>query len=220
LPSEANLQKGSVTAGINYFKKVSGFNAVPLPLMDLATGKMTSHDLFSAIHDLWNKDEMLSVAHKDNHTRALIVEAIFDKSVLEQVASAVWTIIDIIGPLCQSKNAVRFMKIVAGVTLIHEQLFWYQKDLIDRRGELSVSQGRGISGAGADNIPSLSQKQVEEVIRAFRTGHLRKDMCEKIDARLSKFGLNWVTSYSSTNVEDIIRDALRVARDANPPWKL
>jgi len=212
---------GSVTASMNYFKKAAGFNAVPLvPFMDMATDKITSHDLFSAIHELWNKDEILFEADHDNRIRALILEAIFDKSFLEQLASTVWNIIDIIGPLSQSQNAVRFIKIVAGVTLIHEQLFWYQKVLIDKRGGLSISQGRGINGAGAHTILPLSQKQVEEVISGFRSGHLRRDMCDKVDANLSKFGLNWMKSYSPTNVENIIRDALRVARDANSPLKL
>ena len=65
---------------MNFFRKAACFNAVPLvPSMDLATDKITSHDLFTAIHDLWNKDEISLVAYKDKRIRALVLEAIFDK---------------------------------------------------------------------------------------------------------------------------------------------
>ena len=191
--------------------------AIPfVPVKDLAVQIVTSDTIFARIHELWNKEEVLFRA--DSEIRALILDAIFDKNLAQQIASATFDIFDIMGPISQSNNAVKFMKAVAGVTLLHEQLFWYQKQRIDTLNPLSLTQNRGINGAGKIILP-LSRQEVDEVIRTFREGDLRKDMCDKIDSNLSKYGLNLIKAFSSKEVEGIIRNALRNTRRANSEWR-
>jgi hypothetical protein len=206
----------SVKVGMALFRKSSNMAAIPfIPIKDFAVQTFTSDKIFAVIHDLWNKEEVLFSA--DNNNRALMLEAVFNQSLVRQVASATFDIFDIIGPLSQPSNAIKFMKTVAGITLLHEQLFWYQKTRIASLNQLSLTQNRGINGAGEVILP-LSQEEVDEVLETFRMGHLRKDMCDKIDSNLS--WLNLVKAFSSKEVEGIIRDALRNARQANSEWKL
>lgn len=197
-------------AGMEYFKITSFYNGIPfIPLKDLAVEIITSNKIFQNIHRIWNQDEFLYRADKETQTR--MRDAIFDKNIFQQVVSQIWDIFDITGPISQPKNAVKFMKTVAGVTLIHAQLFWFQKTPIESASTFSVNQQNGISGAGRSKILPLTSKQANDVIRGFQKSPQRKTLCALIEGNLSKYGLNMMTAFSAKEVEDIIREAIEVA---------
>jgi hypothetical protein len=200
----------SITAGLKDFKAASFSNGIPfVPLKDLAVEMITSNKIFQNIHRIWNQDEFLFRADKD--TQVLMRDAIFDKNIVQQVASQIWDILDITGPLSQANNAVKFMKTVAGLTIIHERLFWYQKAQIEKMSTFSVREGRGISGAGKSKILPLSPQQVNNEIHKFRTSRQRILLSAQIEGQLNKYGLNLGKAYDAAEVEKIIREAIEVA---------
>jgi len=202
---------------MQYFKSAAFSNGIPfVPLKDLAVEIITSNKIFQNIHGIWNQDEFLFVADKETQMR--MRDAIFDKNFVQQVASQVWDIFDITGPLSQANNAVKFMKTIAGVTLIHDRLFWYQKHLIEKVNTLSVSQERGITGAGKPEMRPLTPTQVHYVIEKFRKSLQRQRVCAQIEGQLNKYGLNLGKAYRATEVERVIRDAIEMASGGEDSW--
>jgi len=207
---------------MSLFKATASANAVPfVPGKDFVVEQISFSKLFSSIHRIWNKDDVLFF--RENITRKMFKEAIFDEDILGQMASATFNVFDIIGPFSQSRNTIKFMKVIAGLTLLHEQLFWRQKIIFAEKSQISVAQGRGLQGAGRENIQPLSEREVKAVVNAFRESGVgntsRKDMCAHLDGRLSKVGVNWFKSFSSDRVEELIFDCLRIARKPNPTWE-
>ncbi len=142
---------------------------------------------------------------------------------MEQVVSVAFNLADIIGPFSQSRNTVKFMKVIAGLTLLHEQLFWRQKTILAEQSQISVAEGRGLQGAGRENTQPLSESEVKAVVEAFRRSEegntCRRDMCAYIDGGLSKVGVNWFKAFSSDRIEELIFDSLRIARKPKAPWE-
>jgi hypothetical protein len=201
----------SVTAGMKFFKQAAFFNGIPfVPGKDLAVEMVTSNKIFTSIHAIWNQDEFLF--HADGKTQTRMREAIFDQNIVQAVASQVWDIFDITGPLSQANNAVKFMKTVAGVTLLHGKLFWHQKARINTMSTFSVNQGHRITEAGVSKLLPLNSDQVNEIVLEFQNSSLRENMCAHIDGKLVEYGLNLKTAFSPTKVEKIIRDALKVSQ--------
>lgn len=218
----ANELPASVKAAMTFFVATASANAVPfLPLIDFAVEEIVFSKLFTAIHGIWNRDDVLFFREKK--TRKIFLEAIFDDDLLGQVASAAFNMVDIIGPLSQSRNTVKFIKVVAGLTLLHEQLFWRQKAIFAEQSQISVAEGRGLQGAGRENTHPLSDSEVRAVVHAFRESGLgntcRKDMCAHIDGKMPKVGVNWFQTFSPDRVEGLIFDSLRIARKPNAPWE-
>jgi hypothetical protein len=200
----------SVTAGLDYFKVGSIVNAIPfIPLKDLAVEMITASKIFQRIHRVWNQDGNLYHANHETQTR--MKNAIFDKNIVGRVASQAWDIFDITGPISQPNNAVKFMKTVAGLTLIHTRLFLFQRDQVKNTSSISIDPEKGIRGAGLPKILPLTSQQVNEVIHGFQKSLERKYLCIHIDGNLAKFGLNMMKGFSIVKVESIIREAIKVA---------
>jgi hypothetical protein len=194
---------------MEYFKIASLCNGVPfIPLKDLAVEMVTANKIFQKVSRIWNEDEFLYRTDRETQTR--IKDAIFDKNIVHQVASQAWDIFDITGPISQPNNAVKFMKTVAGVTLIHAHLFCFQKAQVNNTSSLSVDKQLGIRGARPPKIRPLSSEQVIDVIQKFQKSPQRERLCAQIDGHLFRFGLNLYKSFRADKVEVIIRDAIEV----------
>lgn len=182
-------------------------NGIPfVPLKDLAVEIISSNKIFHNIHQIWNQDENLLVADKETQTH--MRNAVFDKNIVQQAGSQIWDIFDITGPLSQANNTVKFMKTIAGVTLIHAALFSYQKQLMDKEDTISVSRGRGITGIRKSKIFPSTAEQVHNVIENFRKSKVRQGVCSQIEGQLNKYGLNLWKAYHATQVKNVIDDAI------------
>jgi hypothetical protein len=194
---------------LEHFKIASFCNGVPfITLKDLAVEMVTANKIFQKISRVWNKDEFLYLT--DRETQRRIKDAIFDKNILRQVASQAWDIFDITGPISQPNNAVKFMKTVAGVTLIHAHLFCFQQAQNKNTSSLSVDKQLGIRGTRPSKIPPLSSQQVVDVIQKFQKSPQRELLCAQIDGHLFRFGLNLYKCFSTEKLERIIRNAIEV----------
>lgn len=218
----ANELSASVQIGMSHFTGTVIANIVPLvPGKDFAIEEILFPKLFTAIHGIWNRDDVLFFREKK--TQKIFLEAIFDEGILEQVVSVAFNVADILGPFSQSRNTVKFMKVIAGLTLLHEQLFWRQKTILAEQSQISVAEGRGLQGAGRENTQPLSESEVKAVVDAFRRSEegntCRKDMCAYIDGGLSKVGVNWFKAFSSDKIEELIFDSLRISRKTKAPWE-
>jgi hypothetical protein len=215
----ANELPASVQAGMRLFTTTVIANTVPfLPGKDFGVEEIVFSKIFTAIHGIWNRDDVLFFREKK--TQKIFLEAIFDVGILEQVASVAFNVADIIGPFSQPRNTVKFMKVVAGLTLLHEQLFWRQKTIIAEHSQISVADGRGLQ---AGRGQPLSESEVKAVVNAFRRSEegntCRRDMCTYIDGGLSKVGVNWFKAFSSDKIEELIFESLRIARKPKAPWE-
>ena len=90
---------------------------------------------------------------------------------------------------------------------------------MEKVNTLSVSQGRGIIGAGKSKILPLTAMQVHDVIESFRESLQRQRVCAQIEGQLNKYGLNLGKAYSATEVEKVIRDAIEIGLGGEDSWK-
>lgn len=218
----ANKPPASVEAGMKLFRANAISSAVPLlPGKDFVVEEVIFSKLFTAIHGIWNRDDVIFFREKT--TQKLFLEAVFDESLWGQIGSVAFNVANILGFISQSRNTVKFMKVVAGLTILHEQLFWRQKTIFAEHSQISVAQGRGLQGAGRENSEPLSDSEVRAVVHIFRESGAkntsRKDMCAHIDGNLSKIGVNWFKTFSSDKIEELIFDSLRIAKKSKAHWE-
>lgn len=205
------MVKASVEEGMKIFRKMSAWSGIPLiPLKELVVDMVVARSIFADIQIIWNQDDGLYTS--GSSVRSRMQDAIRAKSLAHKVASRVLDVFDITGFLTQAGNAVNFMNTVAGIALIHDQLFWRQKMLYVEKVPFSVKKRAGISGAATSRVNPLNEDQVIEVIKSFQNSDKRERMCAHIEGRLYKYGVNWKKAYSKGELQKIIQRAIEIAQ--------
>jgi hypothetical protein len=177
---------------LSHFGVSLGISAIPfVPVVSAVTFWVTFTYCFDEISKVWKlKDRSLLL--KQRHTKRKFLEAIFD---VNPYAFLALQAIDILGPTDAPATASVLAKVIAGITLIHDNLF--VRELVQRRDGVMVTP--------------LTTDDIDRTVKAFRTGPLRKAMRNHIDGS-SLF----TKAYSKHQISNLIQEAIEVARGKYP----
>jgi len=195
----------SVEVGMEYFRRSLGLDAVPL-VPGLTSASFLYHFLrcFDEISKVWNlADRQPTKISRFRKTQASTQERklLQKKSIRFKVLSAIFNrnawahltakALDIVGPVDAAFAASDFAKVVAGITLIHDELFVMQQ-----------SQRRD-----GNEVTPLTISEIERAINSFCESDLRSVMTASIDGQ-------WLVPkcYSKEEMGKAILKAIEVAR--------
>jgi len=169
-----------------------GLGAVPLiPLVSGITFWRVYTSAFSAISPLWNIVDKSNLLFK-NSTRKKFLGAIFDTNTY---GFLLLQSIDVLGPLDAPATASVLAKAIAGIILLHDVLWVIQKE----------------QWGTNKTVTSLTEGQIDDVAKKFRTGKLRELALQAIDGS-NLFNKAW----SKERMTEIIFDAIELARSRYP----
>ena len=112
-------------------------------------------DILSSINQIWSLKDP-----DQRHIRNPILGACFNVSVSQRIGMQFLCMINILVLVTAPQTAVTILKMIAGVTIIHERLFWEQRE--------------------NESIP-LNTSGVEKVIDTFRRSDSRTLVAHQID---------------------------------------
>jgi hypothetical protein len=171
---------------MSMFWRVQRTGAIPIIGFIGATGIYTAFtNVLSDISKFWRLEGTNGLILQ-SEIRNLFLSAVFDINVAQRIGVGFLLALNPLGGLLSAVTANIFLKMVAGVTLIHEMLFWKQ---IDNQGK------------------PITVEDVRTVTANFQRSENRKRMIHYIDGELTA-----LTGYKKVDCEKIMESAIQEGR--------
>ncbi|KAF1836112.1 hypothetical protein BDW02DRAFT_596646 [Decorospora gaudefroyi] len=146
--AELNSQQ-SITKAMELFRTNQAWNAVPIiPVVSAVAFWHAFSECFFKISPIWNVVDYEHLLEKRS-TRTQFISAIFDESAWSFLA---WRSADVFSIVSAPHTAAILARVVAGITLIHDELFVLQKSKTGRNQE----------------VTSLTVEEMKSVLSKFR----------------------------------------------------
>ncbi|GAB1318542.1 hypothetical protein MFIFM68171_08752 [Madurella fahalii] len=124
--------QSSMEVGMSVFWNAVGFNSVPfVPFIGATALYKSFTKILAAINTVWRIPGCNALIQEPKN-RNLILQACFDVTVLDRIGAQFLMAINIFGPLTASQTASVLLKLIAGITLLYESIFWEYKDHPDK----------------------------------------------------------------------------------------
>lgn len=147
--------------GMRAFWSAVGYGSVPfIPFVGAAALYKSFTKILSTINTVWRIPGCGRLIREPGN-RNLILQACFDATVLDRVGAQFLMAINIFGPLSAAQTASVLLKLIAGITLLYESLFWEYKNHPERL---------------------LDQAVFERLVRAFQKSQGRVRMANHLTA--------------------------------------
>lgn len=117
---------------MNTFWRAVGLGSVPFVPFVGAAGLYTSFStILATINTVWRipGTERLMLRSK---IRNKILQGCFDVNVVDRIGAQFLMTINIFGPLSSAQTATVLLKLIAGISLLHESIFWEYKNHPER----------------------------------------------------------------------------------------
>jgi hypothetical protein len=171
---------------MSMFWRVQGTAAIPIIGFIGATGIYTAFTrVLSDISSFWRLEGTHGLIVQ-SEIRNLFLSAVFSVNVAQRIGASFLLALNPLGGLLSPVTANIFLKMVAGVTLIHEMMFWKQID--NHRMPITV-----------EDVRSVTEK--------FKRSDERKRMINYIDGELKVF-----QGYKKLDCERVIGSAIQEGR--------
>lgn len=122
------------------FWNAVGISSVPfVPFIGAAALYKSFYKILETIDVVWRIPGCRALVQKSK-IRNLILQACFDATVMDRVGVQFLMAINIFGPLSAAQTAGVLLKMIAGITLLYERIFWESKDHPKRLMEQSVME--------------------------------------------------------------------------------
>ncbi|KAH7253079.1 hypothetical protein NW759_013706 [Fusarium solani] len=124
--------KESIKLGMDVFWKAVGTSSIPfIPFVGATAIYSAFIKILKTINTIWGIPSCTPLLH-DSKVRNLFLQGCFDASAGDILGSKFLMALNFFGPLTAAQTATIILKMIAGITLIYEKLFWYIKNHPDR----------------------------------------------------------------------------------------
>lgn len=117
---------------MDVFWKAVGTSSIPfIPFVGATAIYSAFIKILKTINTIWGIPSCTPLLH-DSKVRNLFLQGCFDASAGDILGSKFLMALNFFGPLTAAQTATIILKMIAGISLIYEKLFWYIKNHPDR----------------------------------------------------------------------------------------
>ncbi|KAM0426009.1 hypothetical protein ACHAPT_008638 [Fusarium lateritium] len=128
----SNIDPESIKLGMDVFWKAVGTSSIPfIPFVGATALYSAFIKILKTINTIWGIPSCTPLLH-DSKVRNLFLQGCFDASAGDILGSKFLMALNFFGPLTAAQTATIILKMIAGISLIYEKLFWYVKNHPDR----------------------------------------------------------------------------------------
>ncbi|KAK4161487.1 hypothetical protein QBC43DRAFT_372232 [Cladorrhinum sp. PSN259] len=152
--------QASVDAGMATFWRAVGLGSVPFVPFVSAAGLYNSFNkILATVDTVWRIPGCTKLIEKTK-MRNRILQGCFDVNVFDRIGAQFLISLNIFGPLSGGQTAMVLLKLIAGISLLYESIFWEYKSHAGR------------AGVGKEEMEALITKFQESDGRARMANHL------------------------------------------------
>ncbi|SCO32855.1 uncharacterized protein FFNC_03125 [Fusarium fujikuroi] len=124
--------KESINLGMDVFWKAVGTSSIPfIPFVGATALYSAFIKILKIINTIWGIPSCTPLLH-DSKVRNLFLQGCFDASAGDILTSKFLVALNFFGPLTATQTFTVILKMIAGIYLLHEKLFWYIKNHPER----------------------------------------------------------------------------------------
>ncbi|KAF4450003.1 hypothetical protein F53441_6787 [Fusarium austroafricanum] len=124
--------KESINLGMDVFWKAVGTSSIPfIPFVGATALYSAFIKILKIINTIWGIPSCTPLLH-DSKVRNLFLQGCFDASAGDILTSKFLVALNFFGPLTAAQTSTVILKMIAGISLLYEKLFWYVKNHPER----------------------------------------------------------------------------------------
>ncbi|KAK3984702.1 hypothetical protein QBC44DRAFT_336483 [Cladorrhinum sp. PSN332] len=156
--------QASIDVGMATFWRAVGLNAIPfLPFVSAAGLYNSFNKILATINTVWRIPGCDRLIQKTK-IRNKVLQACFNVNVFDRIGAQFLISINIFGPLSGGQTAMVLLKLIAGISLLYESIFWEYKNHSDGR---------------------ITQEVMEQLILQFQKSDGRSRMANHLTGTIS-----------------------------------